>query len=121
MAAACDIDSSGDECEEVEEDMLLIQCLFCDHQQPSHEAVFSHMKSVHEVDVLKSVREDVKLGMYDFIKLVNYVRKNKISSDAFSNVVSQKLYDNDEYLIPFMVHDHMLMFGTFFEDEPFSN
>lgn len=104
--------SSGDEYEETEENQLgNIGCLFCGHEARSHEALWQHTQSEHQLDLVGECRR-AQLDCFQFIKLVNYVRKSKCQASAIGEVISGKQFDAEEYLKPVIEDDQLLMFGT---------
>jgi protein arginine N-methyltransferase 3 len=101
----CESDNSDEETwEEVrtkeDEDEELTQCLFCETTCKNLIEANSHLARKHQFN-LKEFKTEHDVDFYSFIKLVNFVRVNKISNpkDLFdsSNSNSPK-WTSDEYL-----------------------
>jgi len=87
-------------------DVALATCLFCVHQDVDVEFLFTHMALDHKV-VIKDLVVNLKLDLYGYIKLINYVRKTKLSPiDA--NSLCRDAIVGDELLMP-VLHDDMLL------------
>ncbi|KAF8395717.1 hypothetical protein HHK36_019667 [Tetracentron sinense] len=109
-------------------------CLFCGSKYSSSETLFEHCSSNHYFD-FQSIRKTMGLDFYDSFKLINYVRSqvaanrcwscgltcqsNKDLQNHLHEVVSFKdiklLWEDDNYLKPFMQEDSLL--HSFGEDE----
>ena len=103
-------DSSEDEYEEMDEEILDIRCLFCQVHSASFEQIFAHIKAEHCLDFVPTCKS-FGLGTFHFIKLVNYIRKNNVDPAKTAEAIEAKLYDTDAYLKPTLEDDHLLMFG----------
>lgn len=104
-------DSSEDEYEEMEEEILKIQCIFCNgHSFPSFEQIFGHISQEHNLDFVATCKSH-SLGTFQFIQVVNYIRQNNVEPDKVEQIVVSKVYDNEAYLKPVLEDDHLLMFG----------
>ena|SRR6218665_906654 len=104
--------SSEDEYEENEEEMLSIQCLFCDERMPKFNEIFEHIHSQHSVDLVDSCKK-IKVDLYGFYKVVNYVRKNCVKANDFANVLAARKWDSELFLTPALMDDDLLMFGLY--------
>lgn len=104
-------DSSEDEYEEMDEEILRIQCIFCSgHSFPSFEQIFAHISQEHNLDFVATCKSH-NLGTFQFIQVVNYIRQNNVEPDQVDQIVASKVYDNEAYLKPVLEDDHLLMFG----------
>ncbi|TPX39018.1 hypothetical protein SeMB42_g06515 [Synchytrium endobioticum] len=103
-------------------------CLFCDDVEKSADLVCAHVKEKHRVD-LYELRRD--LTIYQYIALINYLRKQFISHRCFSchhqceilaDLINHlevskhgipkpphELYDDPQYLFPTVDGDALLM------------
>ncbi|XP_062093122.1 probable protein arginine N-methyltransferase 3 [Humulus lupulus] len=109
-------------------------CLFCDSTYTDTQALFHHCIFTHHFD-FQSIRKTLTLDFYASFKLINYVRSQvsqkrcwscgltcKSNEDLWNHLheaVSlediKPLWDNDQYLKPFL-HDDSLLY-SFSEDE----
>lgn len=103
--------SSEDEYADIDEDVLSIQCLFCDSQFNSHDFALKHIQQDHGIDIIQKCKTQ-NFTTYDFLKLVNYIRQNKVCATEIDTVLQSKDFDNEQYLKPFLEDDHFLMFGS---------
>ena len=103
-------DSSEDEYEEIDEEMLDIHCLFCDVNSASFEKIFAHIKEQHQLDFVVTCKS-LGLGTFHFIKLINYIRKQNVDPAKVEEIITSKLYDHDEFMKPTLEDDHLIMFG----------
>ena len=104
--------SSEDEYEENEEEMLSIQCLFCDERMPKFEGIFEHIKELHSVDFVNSCK-NASVDLYGFYKIVNYIRSNCVKAEDFLKVLESKNWNSEQFLAPSLMDDDLLMFGLF--------
>ena len=97
-------------------------CLFCSEVFPTYDQTFSHIKTVHQIDVVKECYNRTFDSM-DYIKLINYIRKEKVNpSEVFG--VGNKWRGSDTYMQPTLQDDKLLRFGkirSFIYTEPFLN
>lgn len=100
---------SADNADHVEELDAPSTCLFCPQIEANCERVFLHIKSVHQFDVVSECRSR-SLDSIDFIKLVNYVRKEKVPPQAV--FVSEAQWRTcDTYMKPVVEDDQLLRYG----------
>ncbi len=105
-------DSSEDEYEEGNEELLDMQCLFCSEHFPSFEGTFSHITAEHGLDFVGTCKASGKIySTIQFIKLVNYIRTKAVEAGEVETVITSNAYDRDDYLKPSLEDDHLLMFG----------
>lgn len=104
--------SSEDEYEENQTDILNIRCLFCSVSFGTFENILVHIKENHQLDFIDKCRT-FNLDIFQFFKLVNYIRKNEIKSTEVEAVLESKSYNVESYMIPTLEDDHFLMFGKF--------
>lgn len=104
----CSDHSSDDEHVDPEE-KLNVKCLFCEFYSFSHDTIFGHINEKHGIDFINKCKTN-NLDTFQFIKLVNYIRKNN-DVNLFENILENKLFEFEEYLKPTLKDDHLLMFG----------
>lgn len=105
-------DSSEDEYEEANEELLDIECLFCEQHFASFEATFSHITADHGgLDLLDTCKASAMDSTIQYIKLVNYIRSTKVEASQVAEVIASRRFDDDAYLKPVLEDDHLLMFG----------
>lgn len=108
--------SSDDDNEYIEQEEPLefnIKCLFCNYHATNYQQMFNeHIHDDHQINLLDICRRQ-QMETFDFIKLVNYVRKQQTPASNVESIVVDRLFDHDEYLKPTMEDDHFLMFGLF--------
>ncbi|KAH9392634.1 Protein arginine N-methyltransferase 3 [Tyrophagus putrescentiae] len=106
-------DSSEDEYEEGNEELLDMQCLFCSEHFPSFEGTFSHITAEHGLDFVGTCKGSGKVyNTIQFIKLVNYIRTKAVKAGDVETVIISNAYDRDDYLKPSLEDDHLLMFAS---------
>lgn len=75
-----------------------VRCLFCVKILKSVEDALEHLKTDHSFDI-SELQQRHGLDQYLYIKLINYIRRNKPRPEDIIN--TQKcVWDNDEYLRP---------------------
>ena len=100
---------SDDDWEEMNDEVQVVECLFCNdtcnnikdalkHLESTHSFSFSIFKSRHALDV------------YSYIKLINFIRKKDVTPEELTSL-SVKTWENDEYLTPVLQDDPWLMLG----------
>ncbi|XP_034948793.1 protein arginine N-methyltransferase 1 [Chelonus insularis] len=106
----CKSDDSGDDWDDTNDDVLLVKCLFCNEEIGGYDNAINHLKLTHSFDLPNLIKE-YQLDDYSFRKLINYVRKNKLSPDE---LVSKKReeWDCNDYLTPIIQDDAWLMFDV---------
>uniref|UniRef100_A0A182N4R1 type I protein arginine methyltransferase n=1 Tax=Anopheles dirus TaxID=7168 RepID=A0A182N4R1_9DIPT len=111
----CDMDtkhdSNGeeDEWEVAEEQNEPVKCLFCDTISPTMTVAIRHAKQAHDFD-LAGVRRRFHLDEYSYIKMINYIRREKPGPEQFKTPVGSSLpWADDKYLQP-VANETWLMF-----------
>ena len=97
--------------EEKDSNQQKAQCLFCQFQCPSTEDCFVHIKDEHDID-LKAFIRNLQLDFYDYVKFVNYARKEKPVPSEVKKMASTSLFNKDCYLQPVIVDDLLLQFDV---------
>ena len=92
-------------------------CLFCTFQCPDILSCFNHILNDHGVD-LKGLVKKLKLDFYCYIKLINYVRKEKVEPEEVNKLSSVSTFDMDCYLKPVLEEDSLLQYDV---DEIYEN
>ena len=108
---------SSDDEEDYEEiaEEINVKCLFCEedfadkHFSILHQ-VFEHINKQHGIDFGNKCRS-LNLDAFQYIKLINYIRKNNIKPSNIEHLLSSQLFDDDIYLKPTLEDDSLLMFG----------
>ncbi|KFB37344.1 hypothetical protein ZHAS_00004637 [Anopheles sinensis] len=105
-------DSNGedDEWEVAEEQNEPVKCLFCDSISPTMTVAIRHAKQQHDFD-LAGVRRRYHLDEYSYIKMINYIRREKPSAEQFkvAHTGSSLPWADDRYLKP-VENETWLMF-----------
>ncbi|XP_058129423.1 uncharacterized protein LOC131289878 [Anopheles ziemanni] len=106
------VDSNGedDEWEVAEEQNEPVKCLFCDSISPTMTVAIRHAKQQHDFD-LAGVRRRYHLDEYSYIKMINYIRREKPGAEQFKIVHagSSLPWADDRYLKP-VENETWLMF-----------
>ncbi|XP_012269948.2 protein arginine N-methyltransferase 3 isoform X2 [Athalia rosae] len=112
---------SGDDWEEVHDDVQDIICLFCDKNHANFPAALKHLETVHKF-ILTLFKKKHSLDTYLYIKLVNFIRANKTTPEELDSLHPQ-VWDSDEYLMPVLQDDSWLMLDIedFNEDRDVQN
>lgn len=100
---------SDDEWEEMNDEVQVVQCLFCNKSCNNIGDALKHLESLHNFS-FANFKNRHALDVYSYIKLINFIRKRKVSPEEL-NTVSVKTWENDEYLVPVIQDDPWLMFG----------
>uniref|UniRef100_A0AAG5CMT7 type I protein arginine methyltransferase n=1 Tax=Anopheles atroparvus TaxID=41427 RepID=A0AAG5CMT7_ANOAO len=104
-------DSNGEdeEWEVAEEQNDPVKCLFCDSISPTMTVAIRHAKQQHDFD-LAGVRRRYHLDEYSYIKMINYIRREKPSAEQFKVAPGSSLpWAHDQYLKP-VENETWLMF-----------
>lgn len=92
-------DDDWEEMETKENDFdELTKCLFCVKDFNSVELAIEHLKNSHSVDFSK-LKVKFNMEQYSFIKMINFIRKNKSSEIKFQDPESI-FWDDEIYLKP---------------------
>uniref|UniRef100_UPI00358E794D uncharacterized protein isoform X2 n=1 Tax=Myxine glutinosa TaxID=7769 RepID=UPI00358E794D len=81
-------------------------CLF-----DTAEAVFEHCGSEHDFNLEGFVREN-GLGFYDYIKMINYIRKKAPRPEELKCEVASRPWESEEFLLPAQVNDGLLQYDV---------
>lgn len=92
-----DSDSFEGEENEVDEEEAT-NCLFCSNQFPSIELAIEHLDSHHGIR-LEKLKGKFNMDQYSYIKLINYIRKEKPSSNDILSA-SSEIWNDEKYLKP---------------------
>uniref|UniRef100_A0A8C4QI70 type I protein arginine methyltransferase n=3 Tax=Eptatretus burgeri TaxID=7764 RepID=A0A8C4QI70_EPTBU len=106
-----DDDSEGWEEWEEKEDLEKQHCLFCECLFDTAEAVFKHCGSEHDFNLEGFVREN-GIGFYDYIKMINYIRKRAPRPEELKCEVASRPWDSEEFLFPAQVNDGLLQYDV---------
>ena len=90
--------------EEITESKIL--CLFCDDSQLTVEKCVEHMFDTHKIN-LKEVIRVHHLQFYDYVKMINYIRKNAVKPENIGYMLQEKIAD-EKWLIPVLQDDMLL-------------
>lgn len=116
--------SSGDEYEEPEQDFLDVQCLFCEDHGKNHATILEHILQEHRIDFVPICKAN-QLDIYQFFKLINYIRKHRVDAASVEEIITMKVFDQDQYSKPHLEDDNFLMYGkvlifsAFFQTDKF--
>ncbi|XP_055375919.1 uncharacterized protein LOC129608448 [Condylostylus longicornis] len=89
-------DTSSEDDELLDEDTTV--CLFCETALQNVDEGIVHLRIEHGLDLVK-LKQKFKMDQYSYIKLVNYIRKQKVDAsviDKSENV----LWNDEKYLTP---------------------
>ncbi|KAK2465278.1 hypothetical protein APHAL10511_002632 [Amanita phalloides] len=90
--------------------------LFDDNTFPTVEDALLHDQSKHGFN-LDQISKRLSLDIHGRIRLINYIRKNKITSaDAQKLTGTEPLFSSDEYLIPVVENDALLQVQSNWSD-----
>uniref|UniRef100_A0A182T1P2 type I protein arginine methyltransferase n=1 Tax=Anopheles maculatus TaxID=74869 RepID=A0A182T1P2_9DIPT len=104
-------DSNGedDEWEVAEEQNDPVKCLFCETISPTMTIAIRHAKQQHDFD-LAGVRRRFHLDEYSYIKMINYIRREKPGPEQFKTATGSSFpWADDKYLKP-VANETWLMF-----------
>ncbi|PFH54009.1 hypothetical protein AMATHDRAFT_73046 [Amanita thiersii Skay4041] len=95
--------------------------LFDEKTLPSVEDALRHDKTVHTFD-LDYICSNLSLDIHGRIRLINFIRKNKISPDVARDFIgTEPFFSSDEYLIPILEDDPLLQFQPQWSDSEDEN
>ena len=102
----------SDVAEESEEEITetKVLCLFCDDSQSTVEKCVEHMFDTHNVNLKEFIRVR-HLEFYDYVKIINYIRKNSVKPENMELILQEKLAD-EKWLIPVLQDDMLLQFDV---------
>jgi protein arginine N-methyltransferase 3 len=84
------------------------KCVVCDYTAADALAIFKHSQEKHDLDVMKVLSKNGAPEQLDYVKFVNYLRKNGYAKDKLTT----EPWKDDQYLIPVMPDDAMLYFDV---------
>ncbi|XP_049791542.1 protein arginine N-methyltransferase 1 isoform X3 [Schistocerca nitens] len=82
------------------------KCLFCSDCVNISESLI-HLKEKHNFDI-SYLRAKFNMDCYDYIKLINYIRTNKIEASEVMQL-SDRVWNDDRFLKPVLEDDTFLM------------
>ncbi|XP_049764980.1 protein arginine N-methyltransferase 1 [Schistocerca cancellata] len=82
------------------------KCLFCSDCVIISESLI-HLKEKHNFDI-SYLRAKFNMDCYDYIKLINYIRTNKIEASEVMQL-SDRVWNDDRFLKPVLEDDTFLM------------
>ena len=94
-----DSDEDEDAWEEMEEQKEVTKCLFCENNEESVELAIDHLKSKHKFD-LSQMKTKFAMDQYSFLKMINYIRFEKICSPDIFHSAETIFWDDEKYLKP---------------------
>lgn len=102
-------DSSDEEWSDVEEEVQPSSkalCLFCQEWMAGTQECLGHMANSHNCDIMAYCQQNV-LDFYGFVRLINFIRKNKIDEERFGKLLI-KDFESEEYFRPVLEDDGLL-------------
>ncbi|XP_045478930.1 protein arginine N-methyltransferase 1 [Harmonia axyridis] len=93
-----DENDDSDEWDEMELNAEQTSCLFCDKVFLTIAVALDHCRTAHNFDLLE-LKTKFQMDCYSYIKMINYIRKNKSAAEEIMKG-SSSLWDSDEYLKP---------------------
>lgn len=102
--------SSAEELEDWNQELSQVLCLFCDLTFKTCELDFEHMKSGHNLDLIDVCVRN-RITSIDFIKLINYIRLNKVEAIRVEETISSGAHRNDLFMKPVLNDDRLLTYG----------
>ena len=81
-------------------------CIFCQDRFQQSNACLSHMKDVHQFDVIGFCKSN-DVDFYGFIRLINFIRAKGTSQIEIKSVKKSD-FEDDEFLKPILVDDGLL-------------
>uniref|UniRef100_A0A1B6C1N1 type I protein arginine methyltransferase n=2 Tax=Clastoptera arizonana TaxID=38151 RepID=A0A1B6C1N1_9HEMI len=98
--------------EPTEESSALISCLFCDRKTRNLDDNIKHCANSHSFD-LANLKARFKMDCYSYIKMVNFIRKNKCKPEVILSCKSP-IWMDESYMKPVIADDAWLCYD--FED-----
>lgn len=99
--------SSGEEWEEMDCDPTEVDCLFCDQIFKDVESALPHCAAAHQFDLAR-LKVSLNLDDYSYIKLINYIRRNKL--DPKTDLSNSSKWNTDENLQMVVPNDPWICF-----------
>uniref|UniRef100_A0A8C7CLM6 type I protein arginine methyltransferase n=1 Tax=Oncorhynchus kisutch TaxID=8019 RepID=A0A8C7CLM6_ONCKI len=94
---------------EANDNIVQVTCLFCDKMSNSGPETLQHCLVEHQVDLVEVVKKH-KLDDYGYIKMINYIRTESLSTLPECSIP----WESDEYMRPALQDDPLLQIGTGF-------
>lgn len=104
----CDENEDSDEWDEMETTAEQTTCLFCDKVFLTIAVALDHCRTAHDFDLLE-LKTRFQMDCYSYIKMINFIRKNKSNSEDIMKGDST-MWNSDEYLKPGEM-ENWLMYG----------
>ena len=106
-----DDDDNDDDFEEEEMNFFEEPCkdLFSDKVFNSASECMDYCRENHGFDI-KVLKKKFDLDCFSFIRLINYIRKEKPTPNFLMNQATAKLWMKDDYLKPVLEDDQLLMY-----------
>lgn len=104
-------DSNGEndeDWEEIGQDEDPTKCLFCTSISQSVEKSIIHLRECHNVN-LSNIKRKFNMDLYDYIKMINYIRSTNVTDIEFSKITTS-LWNDEKYLKPVVEQDAWLMY-----------
>lgn len=105
-------DSDDSDWSEVEHDGygdLECLCLFCDVSAESANQILSHVTQQHNIDIQEFIKIR-GLSFHDVIRMINYIRMNRISAQDLAKAEPPYTWECDKYYPPFLKDDPLLTY-----------
>ncbi|XP_046334021.2 protein arginine N-methyltransferase 3-like isoform X2 [Haliotis rufescens] len=84
-----------------------VRCLFCDGILQSVDEAFRHCQDSHQLNILQIARR-FSLDCIGYIKMINYIRKQKPSPSSLSSLTLPVPWASDDFMQP-SDHDDLLL------------
>ena len=107
-----DLESDDSDWSEIEHDgygEMECLCLFCDLEAESTNEILSHIAQQHGVDLQEFINSR-KLGFYDVIRMINFIRANSFSSKELISTQPPYQWEEDKYYSAFLKDDLLLTY-----------
>jgi protein arginine N-methyltransferase 3 len=102
--------SSAQEMDNSDTEYNPIYCLFCCETFETIETTFAHLITSHNLDLIQICNKN-KFNVFQYIKLLNYIRLEKPNCNQINEIIESKVWDKDQYMKPIISDDPLLMFG----------
>ncbi|KAI8982407.1 S-adenosyl-L-methionine-dependent methyltransferase [Mycotypha africana] len=101
-------DQAWDDWSNDEDEVTDTQCLFCQDILADPLKAFQHMKEAHQFD-FQSLKHSLQLDFYQCIRLINYVRSQKLAAENVLKLNGEeKFWEDEVYLKPVLEDDPLL-------------
>ena len=105
-------DSDDSDWSEVEPDgygELECLCLFCEFSAESANQILSHITQQHNIDIQEFIQMRA-LSCHDVIRMINYIRKNRIGAQDLIEAEPPYKWECDVYYSAFLPDDPLLTY-----------